>query len=365
MTATPAEQDAHPELGHDDGAQTGLAGYLEAMEADDAPVLGYLVLYSVFDGQVTRDDLEDWFAELGLDAGHVPQPIRAVDAFEKITGPAGVRLSYPLPLADGQASPRRRRRPRTGEEGQQQAATLMVRHVRRDSNQIVRHVVREVRNEAETRLSYDTRLAECVFRRDAQPTAAHGAGALDLSIGHAAIQALPDAEQRQVYALLSQLRDAYDRHCTYMTGDRLRGMLRTYIEGLNAIRVRPTGGVYFVHGRHARTLAALRELVQRFGAGSHLARVPLPDQEEMREMVIAAFTTRAREDLDKLAHDIAAAQQDGSTGQAAIQALHKRFTTLQAAAAEHAQLLGTSLDDTGAALKLVNVQLASLLTQAG
>jgi hypothetical protein len=43
---------------------------------------------------------------------------------------------------------------------------------------------------------------------------------------------------------------------------------------------------------------------------------------------------------------------------------HKRFTTLQAAAAEHAQLLGTSLDDTNAALKLVSVQLASLLAQA-
>ena len=53
-----------------------------------------------------------------------------------------------------------------------------------------------------------------------------------------------------------------------------------------------------------------------------------------------------------------------SGGQAAILALHKRFTTLQAAAAEHAQLLGTSLDDTNAALKLVNVQLASLLAQA-
>ena len=53
-----------------------------------------------------------------------------------------------------------------------------------------------------------------------------------------------------------------------------------------------------------------------------------------------------------------------SGGQAAILALHKRFTTLQATAAEHAQLLGTSLDDTNAALKLVSVQLASLLAQA-
>jgi hypothetical protein len=52
-------------------------------------------------------------------------------------------------------------------------------------------------------------------------------------------------------------------------------VLRTYIEDLNAIRVRPTGGVYFVHRRHAGTLAALRELVRRFGARQPLVpRLP-------------------------------------------------------------------------------------------
>jgi hypothetical protein len=84
----------------------------------------------------------------------------------------------------------------------------------------------------------------------------------------------------------------------------------------------------------------------------------------MREMVIAAFTTKARDDLSKLAADIAAAQREGAS-EAALAALHKRFHDLQASAAEHAQLLNTSLDDTTAALQLVNVQLASLLAIAG
>jgi hypothetical protein len=57
--------------------------------------------------------------------------------------------------------------------------------------------------------------------------------------------------------------------------------------------VRPTGGVYFVYRTHDATLSALRVLVSRFGEGSHLSRVPIPDQDEMREMVIAAFTTRS------------------------------------------------------------------------
>jgi hypothetical protein len=360
MTSTAARPPTQPGPVPDPAAQAqpGLAGYLEAMEADGAPVLGYLVLYSVFDGRVTRDALEHWFAELGLDPAFVPPPIRAVDAFEKVTGPAGIRVTYPLD-EPGQARRRRRR-----QDSQERVATLMIRHVRRDGHQIVRHVVREVRDEAATRLSYDTRLAECVFGRDSHPAAAHGAGALHLTPDHAAIGALPPSEQERVQAMLADLQAAYQRHCTYLSSDRLRGVLRTYIENLNAIRVRPTGGVYFIHRRHAGTLAALRELVSRFGADSHLARVPLPDQEEMREMVITAFTTKSREALDRLARDIATAQRDGDTAPAAIQALHKRFRDLQAATAEHAKLLNTSLDDTTATLKLVNAQIASLLGQA-
>jgi len=341
------------------GPQGGLAGYLESMEAEGAPLLGHIVMYSVFEGTVTRDDMTRWFAELGLNPAFVPPPIRPVDAFEKVTGPSGIRVTYPL----GTQPPGGRRRRR--QDGQGREATLMIRPVRRDGGQIVRHLVREVRDEAATALSYDVRLAECTFRRDGDPAAVPGAGSLQVTPDHAAIRQLPPGEQDTVVAVLAEIRAAYQRGCTYLTADRLRTVIRTYVEALNAIRVRPTGGVYFVHRTHDHALAALRELVRRFGAGSHLARIPLPDQDEQRELIISAFTTKAREDLDRLARDIAAAQRGDQAGEAAVTALHKRFLALQAATAEHAQLLNTSLDDTSAALKLVNAQLASLLAQAG
>lgn len=82
----------------------------------------------------------------------------------------------------------------------------------------------------------------------------------------------------------------------------------------------------------------------------------------MRQMVISAFTTKGRDDLGKLAADIAAARRDNATDATAT-ALCKRFRDLQAAAAGHAALLNISLDDTSAALQLVNAQLASLLAQ--
>jgi len=342
----------HPDPGE------GLAGYLDSMETEGAALLGHIVMYSIFEGAVTPGDMARWFAELGLDSAFVPPPIRPVDAFEKVTGPSGVRVTYPL----GPQPPGGRRRRQ--QDGQGREATLMIRPVRRDGGQIVRHLVREVRDEASVRLSYDVRLGECVFRRDDHPAAVAGGGALQVTPDYAAIRQLPPDEQEKVTALLAEIQAAYRHHCTYLTADRLRAAVRTYIEALNAIRVRPTGGVYFVHRTHDQTLAALRELVRRFGGGSHLARVPIPDQDEQRELIISAFTTKAREDLDKLARDIAAAQRGDQTGEAAIAALHKRFVSLQAATTEHAQLLNTSLDDTSAALKLVNVQLASLLAQA-
>jgi hypothetical protein len=72
-------------------------------------------------------------------------------------------------------------------------------------------------------------------------------------------------------------------------------------------------------------------------------------------MVIAAFTSKAKDDLDKLARDIATAQQQPAATDT-VQALYARFRDLQAATGEHAQLLSTSLDDTEAALTLVQFQ---------
>ncbi len=135
--------------------------------------------------------------ELGLDRGFVPPPIRPVDAFEKVTGRDGIRVSYPL---DGQPAAGSRRR--RSADGQSREATLMVRHVRRDDDQLVRHLVREVARRRETRLTYDTRLAECVFGRENAPGAAHGAGSLYVAPDHAAIRALPEGEQDHVRAVL-------------------------------------------------------------------------------------------------------------------------------------------------------------------
>ncbi len=329
----------------------GLTGYLAAMDTDGAPLLGHLVLYSVYEGTVTCADCQRWFTDLGLDPAFVPAEIRPVDVFEKITGPSGIRRAYPL----GEPARRHRRR-RDGPKGRE--ATLMPRHVSRGSEKIVRHLVREVRDEQATALSYDPLMAQCEFIRDA--AAGDGAGTMQITPNQTAITALPEPEQEQVREVLVELQDAFDRGRTYLTSDRLRASVRGYIESLNAIKVRPTGGVYFTGRQHAQVLGQLRELVSRFGHGSNLTRIPLPDQQEMRDMVVAAFLSRASEDLDKLTRDLAAALRDGA-GPATVAALHTRFRELQTAATEHADLLGDAVNAANDRMQLVNMQLTSLL----
>jgi hypothetical protein len=330
-------------------------GYVEALETQGAP-LGHLVLYSIFSGEVTPAAAAGWFRELGLDHKFAPGDIRAADVYEKITGPTGVHRAYPIGPVQ---SPEQRRR--DGRETRE--ALLMIRHVSRSPDRIVRHLVREVRDEERTQLTYNPRLAVLTFVRDGHQGADPGGGALQIEPDYAAIATLPRPEQAHVDEVLDEVRHAFDRGRLYLSGDRLRTTVRTYIESLHPIRIRPTGGVYFVAAQHAATLAALRELVGRFGGGSNLARVPLPDLEEMRDMVISAFVTRSKEELDKLGGEIRKAR-DAGAGTAAIQALHRRFTDLQAAASEHEQLLGGAIDDAQASMQLVQLQLASLLARA-
>ncbi|MEU0234057.1 MULTISPECIES: DUF6744 family protein [unclassified Streptomyces] len=329
--------------------------------SDESLLLGHLVLYSVFDGQVTRDDLVRWFRELKLDEDLVPPPLRNVDAFERVTGPEGVRVTYPLhdPASTGPASRSGRRRRKELEA----SATLMVRPVRRDGGHIVRHVVREVRDEERANLTYDTRIGVATFHRDNSEGSAEGAGTLTVEPNHTAIAKLPEAEQTTVHRMLQALQDNYRHRCTYLTSDKLRSVVRKYVEHLGAIRVRPTGGVYFVHRQHTQTLRALRELVGRFEQRSHLAAVPIPDQDEMREMIVNAFTTKAKDELDQLAYDIAAAQRSNRSED--LVKIYERFRAVQQATNEHSELLSNSLDDTRSALQLVEIQLGGLLATAG
>jgi len=325
--------------------------YLGGMEGQGAPLLGHLVLYSVSESQVTPGQLALWFDQLGLDKTWLPGEIRPVDVYERITGPAGVKKTYPLGEPQTRSQVRRQ-----GARGQ--TVTLMLRHVTRDTSVIVRHLVREVRDEEQTRLSYTAKVAEVVFCRDPAPYAAHGAGTVKITPELPALAALPASEQDQVLDCLDDIKQEFESGRLFLSSDRLRAMIRNYIENFLPVRIR--SGVYFVGRQHAETLAKLRELVARFASKSSLTRIPLPDQDEQRDMIIAVFISQTDDQIRKLSADIRKAI-DEDASEAVAQGLTRRFRELKATAQQHEQLLGASIQDAHASMEIVEKQLRKLL----
>ena len=86
---------------------------------------------------VSYETLKQHFDALNLDASFLPPPIRKVDAFRAASTAA--KDNYPLPT-DGQY------------------AELLVREVTFDFDQVIRHVMREVRDTRGEKLSYDLSL---------------------------------------------------------------------------------------------------------------------------------------------------------------------------------------------------------------
>lgn len=323
--------------------------YLHSVDGDTAPeLLGHLVIYNIAGvDPVTHDELRDWFEELELNKRHMPGPPRAVDAFEKATG--GAKDSYPL------GGVRKRNH---GSHGQ--TITLMMRSIYRDETRIMRHLVRELADHENAELSYEVCLAEARFDRSTDPAAPEGAGTMTLTPDSDELNQLRSDEQRSITDLLSWVETDYENRTRYVGADRLRKMVRDYIEReLTAVRIHPS--VYFVHQRHTDTLATLRDLTARFSG--ELTRIPLPDTAEQRQMVDGAFEAKAAKDLESLARDIATAQADPKGYQ--VRHLHKRYQTVKDAAEDYQSTLNAQLTTTEATLDLVHAQMASLWMALG
>lgn len=337
-----------PDLHTSDPALNSYLYSLTGENADPDALLGHLVIYNIAGvDPVGEAELRNWFDELELDKRHLPGPPRQLDAFEKATSSA--KANYPL------GGVRKRNHGKRG-----QTVTLMMRGVVRDETRIVRHLVRELADHDNEELSYEVCLAEAQFLRKTGPGQPDGAGDMSLTPDLEEINRLGANERSTINELLAQINRDYEDRSRYVSADRLRKMLRDYIENeLSAVRIH--AGVYFVHRQHAGALAALRALAAWFAG--EVTRIPLPNAAEMRQMVDGAFETKAQADLESLARDIARAQSDPKGYQ--VRKLDQRYHAVRQAAEEHQAILDTHLTAVESTLDLVKAQMASLWVTVG
>ncbi len=209
-------------------------------------VLGQLTWYTIHDTEVSRDHIAEQLRMAGLPAHFAPPPIHPADAFRRATsametrripGPEGVFENY------------------------------LVREVRSDKEEILRHLVKEVVDASNRRLDYRP-IAHLRLNKTNQHMSADVVDATD-----------PDATTN----LASTAHERYQRFLAVYQGRHLREVVLSLLRSLSPVAVRPSGGVYFVPAEYEAVLGQIQTFVQSVHA--EMWRVPMMDMGDSRAVL--------------------------------------------------------------------------------
>ena len=165
------------------------------------------------------------------------------------------------------------------------------------------------------------------------------------------------AERQRVLDLVAEFEQRYDDLAVNLQSDAIRAVVRNYLTDLNAIGVKPTGGVYFVASSRQRTLDNLQKLVERIGQGCTFHQVPLLDTHDQRAMLTEAFQLEVQDEVNKLLGEIAAANDKAKGKGKTINPTDyarfmERYKDILSRAEEYTRVLGLAQGRAGSALEL-------------
>lgn len=309
----------------------------EAGELPADVILGRIVMFTITDTPTRRDDLSDIFDRHNLNPSMLPGEIRAVDAYKKATSDAN---GTTYPLLDGNT------------------ATILCRDVSSNSESIVRHLVREIRDSRRRQLAHE-RVAEAVFYRPRPGSGGlvqRGSERFNVIIDPTHCQ--DDDERSHVESVCDQVKTDYDLYTHFLDGNKLRATVRGYLKYLNAIELK--GGVYFVHSNRTDELLRLGAAVAEI-AGCRMNLIPLIDLDNEREMVVEAFQREASQALNEIVVEISTLRATRKKVSAEAYAKIKaKYDGVINQANEYLRTLGLSQDLTAASAEIALDSLAEL-----
>lgn len=289
--------------------------------------------------KVTVQDVEQRFSTYNLDPRYIPGLIAAANAFRKATGSEASEKHYLL--ADGHN------------------AHAFLRVLPSTREDMTRVVVRERVDTAGKKLDHEE-VGRITFYKQSR-TGGPGSERVRFSLHDDRLQ---DGERAHLEEYLNKINEDYDTYKTYLYDQPLRQMVREYVEGLNAVSVRPSGGLYFVHRSRWDEIRRLAEMVRGLHPDCAFVTAPLPDLPEMREMLVDAFQDEIVDEVTKL---VEAIQEDRAAGKPVkAEALAKYsdvVRTIASRAEEHTRILEVSQDRTAGALEGAYAVLAGLASQ--
>ncbi len=247
-------------------------------------MLGYIAWFTIPDGAYKLSDISDAFDQLMLDSRFVPAETSAFNAFEK-AATSSLRAAKPYPLPHDQ----------TGE-------IIVCREAQKNSEKVVRHLVREVRDGKRARLRFEPVGEVVLFREhiDARNKIKRGTGRIRSQV---LTPALLPGENSQVQTVIAEFEKEYDRLYNFIDGDKVRKIVRDYVGFLNGVMMK--GSVYFVHVDQDDQLLKLQSFCEALGNGCSMELMPIPDLPKLRTSVVAAFQEQAKRDLDDVVKTIA------------------------------------------------------------
>jgi hypothetical protein len=145
----------------------------------------------------------------------------------------------------------------------------------------------------------------------------------------------------------------------------IREWLRRYLDkGLSSVRVRPSGGVYFVSEDSGPAIEALDRMFNGFGHAASFHYLPLLDDSKQREMLRVAFENESVGAIDEMIGDIAEILKSGKQITSDKFADFKvEYNRLKSKTADYSELLEDKLSGTEVRLELMATMLIDLMSK--
>jgi hypothetical protein len=329
-------------------------------ETQQAEFLGHLLIISVENTHVTRQELEESLSEADIDEGHMPRRISPRDAFRKAARKAEETMRK-VPLGD----PSLFGGPLGGPH-----ANVLVREVKAQEEEIVRGVVREVVDSSNVRLSYTT-----VARVELGPSDRDSGTPPVVSVRRLGAPAtdpggpelLPVEE-----GAIRQLIERYHHYREHYDSDAVRRVLLSLLYEGNPTPMRGNGGLYFVPRAHEEVTRGLVRLAgeieeraaRRRASRGKLSVVPIPlvDEERYRDVVEDSLEERVEKQTRSLVKEMGEVLKKGRrVSDKRRNSYIDRVRALQADVAEYEELLRTEIAGARGGLKLAHRTAMSLL----
>jgi hypothetical protein len=315
-------------------------GYEDAIKAlPQEAVLGQLCFYSIKMADVQITTAKDAFARLGLE-DLLPPVIRPVDAFRRAT--RAIQKKHHVGGVE---------------------VTFMVKSVGSSMTSVWHDVILErATTEGGTRktLSYG-KVAELTFERGYKQAGQYWHSSVGSTFVHDQEKfPLSDEEETIVREGLKSFTETYERNLNYLDSNAVRTVLRMYLDRFAAVRVRESGGIYFVAQTYGSDLTKVGEWVTSIGSEFHM--IPLLNLGEQRDLIAKSFQEESLSEAQTLMAEISTILGDPERkiSDKTYDQYSQRAALLFQRVDEYAALLGSRSETAAQAVTLLKLQTLNL-----